>query len=269
MRIAIWRVARLIAVGSMIAIGSRGAAADSITSDVSGACDGSFHVQIDFTQTGGNFAAGTGTATVQFTLENTTGLMPFQSPTLGNPILTRFYFNLPPGTVVMYTEAHILAGSTLWSSGAVINSVFIPAGCQVLEADQLSTQLYEMRGSSSTGEYGIFTNSLQTDGGISAGLLDPHVFSGTTPQGDFFAPVAIAGQVRFTLLMAGLDADLQSAGDFLALCSTHGNQVDVSSIAGKFQGTGVNGQGSCFVARACAPTATTHQSWGSLKVRYR
>ncbi|HEY6867382.1 MAG TPA: hypothetical protein VI792_09000, partial [Candidatus Eisenbacteria bacterium] len=132
-----------------------------------------------------------------------------------------------------------------------------------------STSLYQMQGSSSTGEYGIFTNSLETDGGVAAGLVDPGVFQGTTAQGDFFAPVVVAGQVRFTLLLAALDTDLDSATDFLALCSTHGNQTDISSFAGKFQGTGVNGQGSCFIAKGCGTTPATRQSWGALKVRYR
>jgi len=83
------------------------AQADTLDRDLSGLTPAghavAFHVHVDFTPTGGDFNAGTGTATVQFTLNNTSGLFPFQAHQLGNPILTSFFFNVPSGTGVTYT----------------------------------------------------------------------------------------------------------------------------------------------------------------------
>ena len=248
-------------------------AADTYVTTVRGLCTGgdstSYQVTIDFTPTGGNFGNGTGTATVRFTLENTSGLIPFQSPAKGNPILTSFYFNVPPGTLVLYTEGRILAGSTVYSSGAVVNGIPVPAGCSVLVADLIRTDFYELQGSSSTGQYGIFTNSIQTAGGVAAGLVDPEVFVACVPQGDFFSPLVIGGKVTFTLTLGNLGTNLDSAADFQLQCSVVPGQRDPSSFAGKFQGTDVGGEGSCFIGIPCGPTAAAPRSWGAVKSIYR
>lgn len=248
------------------------AAADTYVANVQGPCPpgtSSYRADIDFTPTGGNFATHTGTATVRFTLENTSGLIPFQSPAVGNPVLTSFYFNVPPGTSVSYTEGRILAGSTVYSTGTNVNGIPAPAGCTVLPVDLNRTGFYELQGNSSTGQYGIFTNSLQTAGGIAAGLVDPELFIACVKQGDIFSPLVIGGQVRFTLVLSGLGTDLDSAADFQLQCSQVTGQRDPSSFAGKFQGTGQGGGGSCFIATPCGATPATMRTWGAVKMIYR
>src|SRR5439155_16076737 len=84
------------------------AGADTVNRNVLGASAAgqavSFNVSVDFVPTGGNFGAGTGTATVRFTLQNTSSVFPLQSPVLGNPLLTEFLFNLPAGTGMTYSQ---------------------------------------------------------------------------------------------------------------------------------------------------------------------
>jgi len=246
--------------------------ADTYVATVRGECSDdstSYQALIDFTPTGGIFGNHTGTATVRFTLENTSGLIPFQNPAVGNPILTAFYFNVPAGTGVLYSEARILAGSTVYSTGAIVNGIPAPAGCTVLLVDLIRTGFYELTGNSSTGQYGIFTNSIQTENGVAAGLVDPEVFVACVKQGDVFSPLVIGGQVRYTLMLSGLGTDLDSAGDFQMQCSLVSGQRDPSSFAGKFQATGVGGQESCFIGIPCGPTTATTRSWGALKTIYR
>ena len=249
------------------------AKADTYVANVVGICTGGdstgCQAAIDFTPTGGNFANGTGTATVKFTLENTSGLIPFQSPAVGNPILTSFYFNVPPSTGVSYIEGRILAGSTVYSTGVIVNGIPAPAGCTVLLADLIRTGFYMLTGSSSTGQFGIFTNSLQTSNGVQAGLVDPELFIACTKQGDFFSPLVIGGRVQFTLLMTNLGTNMDSASDFQQQCSTVSGQRDPSSFADKFQGTGVGGGDSCFNGVPCGPVPATQRSWGQLKLIYR
>lgn len=249
------------------------AEADTYVATVRGLCTGgdstSLRAVIDFTQTGGNFGNGTGTATVTFTLENTSGLIAFQSPAVGNPILTAFYFNVPPGTGVVYSEGRILAGSTVYSTGTNVNGIPVPAGCTVLPTDLIRTGFYELQGNSSTGQYGIFTNSLQTAGGVAAGLVDPDLFVACVEQGDIFSPVVIGGQVRYTLMLSGLSSAMDSAADFQNQCSIVTGQREPSSFAGKYQGTGQGGGGSCFNAISCGPTTTAGSSWGAIKLIYR
>lgn len=260
------------AVMMLAVLAATNAAADSYVATVRGPCaagTSSLQADIQFTPTGGNFANHTGTATVKFTLENTSGLIPFQVPAVGNPILTRFYFNVPPGTPVTYMEGRILAGSTLYSTGGSINGIPVPAGCTVLPLDLIRTGFYELVGSSSTGQYGIFTNSLQTAGGNAGGLVDPEVFVACVKQGDFFSPTVIGGRVQFTLLLSNLGTDMDSAGDFQALCSLVSGENEPSSFAGKFQGAGQGGEGSCFVGNPCGPTDTARRTWGTVKRYYR
>lgn len=248
------------------------AAADTYVATVEGACSGgtaSYRAVIDFTPTGGNFGTHTGTATVRFTLENTSGLIPFQSPAVGNPIQTAFYFNVPAGTSVTYTEGRILAGSTVYSTGAVVNGIPAPAGCAVLLVDLIRTGFYELQGNSSTGQYGIFTNSLQTAGGVAGGLVDPELFVACAKQGDIFSPLVIGGQVRYTVTLGGLGNELDSAADFQLQCSQVSGERQPSSFAGKFQATGVGGEESCFIGIPCGPTPAAPRSWGGVKLIYR
>ena len=266
------KVTTLMAAAALACAGQP-ASADTYTALIRGVCTGGdstyCQADIDFTPTGGNFATGTGTATVKFTLENESGLIPFQSPAVGNPILTSFYFNVPPGAGVSYTEGRILAGSTVYSTGVIVNGIPAPAGCTVLLVDLVRTGFYELHGNSATGQYGIFTNSLQTAGGIAAGLVDPELFVACIKQGDIFSPLVIGGRVQFTVMLSNLGTNLDSAGDFQNLCSLVSGQRDPSSFADKFQGTGQGGGGSCFNGVPCGPTPAKRSSWGAIKLIYR
>jgi hypothetical protein len=243
------------------------ASADVTTATVNGVCPGpqsvSFQLGIDFTPTG------PGTATVRFTVENTSGVYPFQNPTLGNPVLTGFFFNIPGGASASYVDGRLLAGGTLVSSGGNINGVPVPAGCTPLITDLPETSWYELVAGQATGQYGIFTTGVSTAEGIKAGLVDPDVVVGCVPQGDVFSPIYVAGRARFTIQLSGLPASFNSAEDFLALCSTVHGEQQPSSLAGHMQGTGTNGASSCFAAKPCSPTPTRSTSWGTLKGFYR
>jgi hypothetical protein len=243
------------------------ARADVTTTTVSGACPGpqpvSFQLTIDFTPTG------PGAATVRFTAENTSGVYPFQSPTLGNPVLTGFFFNIPGGANISYTDGRLLAGSTLVSNGGTINGIPVPAGCTQLVTDLPETSWYTLVAGQSTGQYGIFTNGISTVEGVKAGLVDPDVVVACVPQGDVFAPIYVAGRVRFTIQLSNLPSAFNSAQDFLALCSTVKGQQQPSSIAGKMQATGPNGADSCFLGRDCSATPVRARTWGTVKAIYR
>jgi hypothetical protein len=256
-----------------LALGASDAIGDTASYIVDGTCTGgdptSFRVTIAFTATGGNFNNGTGKAIASFTIENTCGLVPFQDPGKGNPVLTSFNFNVPPGTGVSYTQATILAGATLFSTGTVINGIVIPAGTTLLSSDQVRTNFYELLGSTSTGQFGIFTSSLQTANGIAAGLADAHLFSGLVKQGDCYSPAVICGAVKFSVSLTRLGASLNSAGKFANFCSTVTGQRTSSSFAGKFQATGVGGGGSCWNATPCGASAARPTTWGALKAVYR
>lgn len=265
-------VLALLFLLGILAVGVSLARADTYVATVHGNCppgQTSLQANIDFTPTGGNFANHTGTATVRFTLENTSGLIPFQSPAVGNPILTSFYFNVPPGTGVSYLEGRYLAGSTVYSTGTTIAGIPVPAGCTVLLVDLVRTSFYQLTGTQSTGQYGIFTNSLQTAGGVAGGLVDPDVFVACVKQGDFFSPYVVGGRVQFTVNLSNLGTDLDSASDFQNQCSLVSGQRDASSFAGKFQGTGAGGEGSCFNGIDCGPVDVARKSWGAVKQIYR
>jgi len=244
-----------------------GAKADTTVATVTGVCPGSqnvsFQLTIDFTPTG------PGAATVQFTAENTSGVYPFQSPPLGNPVLTGFFFNIPGGSSISYSEARLLAGSTLVSSGSNINGVPVPAGCTQLVTDVPETAWYQLVAGQATGQYGIFTSGLADAEGIKAGLVDPQVYVACVAQGDVFSPVVVAGRVRYTVQLSNLPPTFDSAAKFLTLCSTVRGEQQPSSLAGHMQGTGQNGANSCFIGRSCLPTSTRGTTWGSLKSFYR
>src|SRR5947207_1378506 len=193
------------------------ARADSTTASATGACPGpqavSFQTTINFTSTG------PGTATVQFTLKNTSGLYPFQNPSIGNPVLTGFFFNVPPGTGVTFTEGRLLAGSTLVSTGSTINSVPVPAGCTQLAVDLVRTTWYSLVAGQATGQYGVFTSGVSTAEGVKAGLVDPSVYVACAAQGAVFSPIVVAGQVQFTIKLTNLPPVFNSAQSFLGQCS--------------------------------------------------
>lgn len=244
--------------------------ADVHVEEVTGFCingETSFDVQIDFTATGGDFGSGSGTADLKITLTNTTAVVPFSVPAVGNPVLTGFYFNLPPGTGVSYSEASLLAGGTLVSTGTIINGTPVPAGCQVLPVDLTQTDWYKLEGSSATGEFGIFTNALTTTEGIKAGIVNPSTYSACVAQGDVFSPVFVAGSVCFSLSLTNLGEDLDSAIELLTHCTLRPELSDVSSVAGKFQGVGQDGEESCFIADPCIVPVES-RSFGAIKSGY-
>jgi len=244
-----------------------------LTETISGSCEGGQYVAsdftINFTPTGGDFNAGTGTATATITLENTSGLYPFQVPALGNPIQTSFFFNVPPTASVAMTDASILAGSSIVSTGTIIDGVPIPPGCVTLIADQSQPTWYVLQSGVSAGEYGIFTSGLETSEGIKAGLVDPEVYVACVAQGDVFSPLVVAGRVRFTLSLGNLGTTLDSAEDFASLCSNPAGSNDPFAFAAKFQGTAVDGEGSCFIGHGCETIPVDATTWGAIKAIYR
>ncbi len=249
--------------------------ADTINRTVSGMTDGgqavAFDVMIDFTQTGGDFGAGTATATVVITLENVSGLYPYQAPPMGNPMLTAFYFNLPSGATVVYAQASVLAGSVMHSLGTDLAGTWYPAGCTVLGSDEIHTDWYSMYAGSSSGDFGTFSYSLETVSGVLGGIADPDVFSSCTLLGDLYSDLAVTGPVAFTLYLGQLGMPLDMAEDFLALCSVAPGERQTAALAGKFMGTDEYGEDSGIIADIgyCEPVGTQLESWGKIKSMYR
>jgi hypothetical protein len=249
--------------------------ADTVSRTVSGYTDGGqaveFEVTVDLTPTGGDFGSGTGTATAVVTLENTTGLFPYQSPPVGNPLLTAFMFNLPEGASVAYGEARVLAGSALYSLGTDLAGTWYPAGCSVPGGDEIHTGWYQLNSGVSTGDYGTFSYSLETVGGVLGGLAAPEVLPACSPAGDIYSNLCVTGPVAFTLYLGNLGTSLDMAGDFMALCSAVSGEQHSSAIGGKFQGTDYYGEDSGFVGDIgyCQQVATELHSWGSIKAVYR
>ena len=228
-----------------------------------------FDVTIDFTATGGDFNAGTGTATVGFTLENTSGLYPFQDPPVGNPILTGFMFNVPDGAIVCLTHAYILAGSNIYSTGGRIDGENYPPGCYPISSDEDHINWYELTADEAAGYYGIFTNSLETLNGVKGGIVDPEVMEDCIQAGEIFSPIVVSGRIKYVVDLGCLDTSLECASDFLELCSEIFGEMQVpSALGGKFQGVDGGGDESCFVADPCTPISVEEGSWGSIKAMY-
>jgi hypothetical protein len=254
------KVAPLLAALVLLAL-PLAAGADQRTQSVSGLCtEGdivSFNVTIDFTATGGDFGAGTGTATVKFTLENTSGVNPPGGP--GNPVQTGFFFNVPPTSGVTFAEARVLAGASLVE----------PGGCRVLVADEVHTEWYALDHGQATGQYGIFSAALEPELGINYGWVDPDVVLGCVEMGPVYASRFVSGKVQFIVDLTHLGVSLMSAGGFLNICSVVQGMKEPSWVAGKFQGTGYDGGGSCFIGQECPPTPTRATTWGAMKSIYR
>lgn len=237
------------------------AGADQRTQSVSGLCSAgetvSFKVVIDFTATGGDFAAGTGTGTVKFTLENTSGVNLPGGP--GNPVQTGFFFNVPPGAAVALVEARVLAGASLVE----------PSGCRVLATNEVHTDWYALALGEATGQYGIFSNGFEPGEGINYGWVNPDVVAACVEAGPVYASRYVSGKVQFTMDLSYLGESLKSAGGFLNICSVVHGMKQPSWVAGKFQGTGYGGGGSCFIGEECPPTPTRAATWGAVKSIYR
>lgn len=263
----------VIALALVAALVAAPAAADTLTRSVSGHSAGgqaaSFALVIDFTATGGDFAAGTGTATATFTVENTSGLFPFAVPSMGNPILTGVYFNLPPGANATLTEALALAGSTLNSTGTTIKGIRYPTFCEVLAADQDITGWYVLQTMQHTGQFGIFSQALEPVSGNRGGIVDPELFQACVKQGDICSPLVVAGRVRYTVMLDHLQNTLQSAEDFLDHCSSADGTHLSSSLGGHFQGVDQECSNSVYVGDPCLLTPTLAPTWGALKAVYR
>ncbi len=253
--------------------------ADTIVRTMFGTSSGgnpvALEVTIEFTPTGGDFAAGTGTATASFTLENISGLQAYSDyiePAVGNPILTGFMFNVPPDAVITGMDAWVLAGSSIYSTGTNMVGTPYPRGCTTLDADELFTDWYELEAQEAAGFYGIFTNSLETQEGVKGGIVDPEVLVDCVLQGEVFSPIYVVGLVRYVIAIECLGFELDTAEDFLTLCSFAPGSSQVSSaLAAKFQGVDGGGEYSCFVADVgyCSQISTEEKSWGSIKSMYR
>jgi hypothetical protein len=250
--------------------------ADTIQRTLSGTntqgCYVAFQVTIDFAATGGDFASGTGTATVSFTLENFSGLYGYQDPATGNPILTGFMFNIPPGAGISLSDALVLAGSNIYSTGGRIGGETLPPGCHPVQTDEVHTNWYELQEETAEGYFGIFTNSLETQDGVKGGIVDLEVLEDCVQAGEIFSPIVIAGRVMFVLDLSYLDESLDCAVDFLTLCShISGSEKVLSALGGKFQGADADGDESCFVADAgyCSEISVEQRSWSQIKSIYR
>jgi hypothetical protein len=253
--------------------------ADTIVRTMSGTSSGgnpvALEVTIDFTPTGGDFNAGTGTATASFTLENTSGLQVYSDaiePAVGNPILTGFMFNVPCDAVITSMDAWVLAGSSIYSTGTNMVGTPYPRGCTTLSTDELYTSWYELEAQEAAGFYGIFTNSLETQEGVKGGIVDPEVLIDCELQGEVFSPIYVVGPVMYVINIECLTTDLDTAADFLTLCSfVPGAQQVSSALAAKFQGADGGGEFSCFVADEgyCGEIGTEEKSWGSIKSMYK
>ena len=266
----------LLMVFSLLPISGK---ADTIVRTMSGTSSGgnlvALEVTIDFTPTGGDFLMGTGTATASFTLENTSGLNVYTDiiePPLGNAILTGFMFNVTPEAVITGMDAWVLAGSSIYSNGANMMGTPYPRGCTTLSADELYTSWYELEAQEAAGFYGIFTSSLETQEGVKGGVLDPEVLIDCELQGEVFSPIFIVGPIKHVITLECLGTDLDTAADFLTLCSFAPGVMQVSSaLAAKFQGVDGGGENSCFVADEgyCNQIGSEEKSWGFIKSMYR
>ena len=263
------RCCLLVLASVLLCLPSSGVAS-YIEGEVAGRCDDgqrvSFHFAVRFIPFGGDFANGTGQATVTFTLSNTSPLIPFGHPDGGNPILTDFFFNVPADAVVSLVEVRILANSLLYSTGVTIYEFFIPAGIFPTAADMLQNTWYELRkGTPVKAEIGVTTS-----GGVQPGMVSPDVLAGAQLQGEIFAPLAIGGSIRFLLVLANLDHQLDTAGDFLRLCSRPVGSNNPIAFAGKFQAAGPTGDDGCFIDERglCLPVATEEKTWGAIKSLY-
>ena len=253
--------------------------ADTIVRTMSGTSSGgdlvALEVTIEFTPTGGDFNTGTGTAAVSFTLENISGLNVYSDmiePPLGNAILTGFMFNVPPDAVITGMDAWVLAGSSIYSSGANMCGMPYPRGCTTLAADELYTSWYELEAQEAAGFYGIFTSSLETQEGVKGGVLDPEVLVDCELQGEVFSPIFVVGPIKYVVAIECLGPELDTAADFLTLCTFVPGVTQVSSaLAAKFQGVDGGGENSCFVADEgyCSQIGNEEKSWGSIKNMYR
>jgi hypothetical protein len=272
-KLLVWSI--LIALSVLPASGN----ADTIVRTMSGTSAGgnpvALEVIIEFTPTGGDFSLGTGTATASFTLENTSGLQAYTDyiePAIGNPILTGFMFNVPCDAVITGMEAWVLAGSTIYSNGTNMVGTPYPRGCITLGADELYTSWYELEAMEAAGFYGIFTTSLETQEGVKGGIVDPEVLVDCELQGEVFSPIFIVGPVEYVITIECLGTDLDTAADFLTLCSFAPGTSQVSSaLAAKFQGADGGGENSCFVGDEgyCSQIGTDEKSWGTIKNMYR
>ena len=253
--------------------------ADTIVRTMSGTSSGgnlvALEVAIEFTPTGGDFTAGTGTATASFTLENTSGLNMYSDliePAIGNAILTGFKYNVPPDEVITGMDAWVLAGSSIYSSGGSMLDTGYPRGCTTLDADELYTNWYELEAQEAAGFYGIFTTSLETQEGVKGGILDPEVLVDCVLQGEVFSPIFVVGPIKYVITIECLGPELDTAADFLTLCTFVAGASQVSSaLAAKFQGMDGGGEYSCFVADAgyCSQISNEEKSWGFIKNMYR
>ena len=256
----------------IMALAAAAARADFADQTVIGVSTGgtpvAFHVTIAFTATGGDFINGSGTATTQFTIENTSGVSPWQSPPSGNPELTDFLFNLPPGAAARLVEARALAGGTVWSSGVTIAGEHISAGCDPLTSDRLVTAWFS-GGNGAAGRFGIFSNAIETDAGTRGALIDPAALANCAPRGLLHTPLAIAGPVTFTIALTGLTTALRSAEGFFALCSVPPGAGSACSMGARFLGCGTRGTGSAFAGQVCSATVVRATTWGQLKILYR
>lgn len=228
-----------------------GARADTTIVTVSGFCIGpqaaSFQLLIDF------LPSGPGAATVRLTAENTSGVYAFQDPVVGNPILTGIWFNVPCGAIVSYDEAMLLAGGRIVSNGADLDGMPTAAGCTQLITDTPATSWYTLVSGPGAGQYGIFTRTPGSSEGRKAGLVDPGVYVSCKAQGSVFAPIVVAGRVRFSLRLAHLPAWFNSAHSFLSAGCDSENERPPWSLAGHVEGVEPNGHDSGFVLRRSVP----------------
>jgi hypothetical protein len=256
-------VATAVAVLAMT--GADPSAADSITRTLAGSGDGrpvSARITLDFQPTGGSFELGSGTATLQVTVENTSDLIGFQAPSTGNWVFTGLSFNLPANAAVQYAGAVLLPDGFVFQRAGNV-------GERVAGERDLSTY-FALDRHAPTGTYGMFTYALETTHLAEGGLVAEALFDDdAVPQGDFHPAVVVAGTMRYTFLLSNLGADTQSASGLLGTCSTARGNRRPASLGASFESSGPRGRERAVIGDPCAATHVIAPGWGRVKQMYR
>ena len=260
------------AVAVLAVTGAVPAAADSITRTLAGSGDGrpvSARITLDFAPTGGSFELGTGTATLQVTVENTSDLIAFQVPPTGNWVFTALSFNAPAGAVIQYAGAAVLPDGMVFSRGGDVGDEHLDAGGERTATERDVSSWFTLDRHAPAGSYGTFTYALETRH-AQGGLVAPELFDEAgVPQGDFHPTVVVAGAMRFTFQLSSLGADTQSASALLGTCSTARGGRKPTSLGATFETSGPRGRERNMLGEACAATPVNEPGWGRLKQMYR
>jgi hypothetical protein len=222
----------------------------------------SAQVAIEFTAGPGDPGVGRGTGACRVTLRNRSSVV--SSRAGGNPLATALYLNAPDGATVRLRGVTLAAGSIVAQTGVSHDPV--PGQVLRLAAPMDVTQHFLLLRQPEGLRFGRFDFALVTRRGSLGGLLNPAVFEGLDRRGCVYSVLTFAGDLVFDLEVAGLGSALDVPGAMLGHCS---EGAASSRSAAQFQGLGVGGYASEFVADPCGATSVEASSWGKLKALYR